>query len=271
MKLKHNKKRNTAFLYEVLIRHLTKSIFEQNESKKINISNIIKNHFRKGSLLREELDVYNLVITKDRHGYHVAEKLIFEAKRAFAKIDKEKLFKEQTDVIKAINSSLGKDAYTVFIPNYKNLATVQQIFNDKTPIKTRVLLEAKIIHNLCAEENVGEDKMSPINNIVYKTFAKNFNKHYADLLSEEQKNLLNKYINSFSDNGLGLKIYLNEEVIRLREALKAALKKENILLQEDISGKIKEVLGVMDNFKKQEVDEKMIDKILKIQGLVREI
>ena len=133
MKLKHNKKRNTAFLYEVLIRHLTKSILEQNEDNKNKVSEIIKKYFRKGSLLREELEIYKLVITDERHGYHVAEKLIFEAKKAFVQMDKERLFQEQTAVIKAINVALGKDAYSVFVPNYKSLATVQQIFNDQTP------------------------------------------------------------------------------------------------------------------------------------------
>ena len=271
MKLKHNKKRNTAFLYEVLIRHLTKSILEQNEDNKNKVSEIIKKYFRKGSLLREELEIYKLVITDERHGYHVAEKLIFEAKKAFVQMDKERLFQEQTAVIRAINVALGKGAYSVFVPNYKSLATVQQIFNDQTPIKTRVLLEAKIIHNLCDEKSVEESKMSSVNNIVYKTFVKNFNKQYGGILLEEQKDLLGKYINSFSDNGIDLKIYLSEEVCRLRSLVEASLKKEEVLLQEEATEKIKEVLSVIDGFKQQEVNEEMVEKILKIQSLVKEI
>ena len=41
-KLKHNKKRNTAFLYEALIREATKSILEQDQVKKTTILNIVK-------------------------------------------------------------------------------------------------------------------------------------------------------------------------------------------------------------------------------------
>ena len=42
MKLKHNKKRNTAFLYEILVRQLTKSIIDKNnDEKKMRIKWII--------------------------------------------------------------------------------------------------------------------------------------------------------------------------------------------------------------------------------------
>jgi len=271
MKLKHNKKRNTAFLYEILIRHLTSSILEQNERKKEKVSKIIRKHFRKGSLLREELEIYKLMITEDRHGYHVAEKLIFEAKKAFSRMNKENLFVEQTGVIKAINIVLGKGAYSVFVPNYKSLATIQQIFNDQTPIKTRVLLEAKIIHSLCDQQSVEGKKMSSVDNIVYKTFVKNFNSHYGEVLFQEQKDLLGKYINSFSDNGLELKIYLNDEVVRLKNLIEASLKKEEVPLQEEVVEKIKKVLTVIDELKQQEVDQEMVERILKIQSLVKEI
>ena len=36
--MKHNKKRNTAFIYETLTRELTKSIIEKDTDKKNNIS-----------------------------------------------------------------------------------------------------------------------------------------------------------------------------------------------------------------------------------------
>ena len=51
MKLKHNKKRNTAFLYETLIRGLTKAIVEKNKELKDELVSILKEHFEKNSLL----------------------------------------------------------------------------------------------------------------------------------------------------------------------------------------------------------------------------
>ena len=40
--MKHNKKRNTAFLYESLVKELTKSVVRQLSERKIKIVQIIK-------------------------------------------------------------------------------------------------------------------------------------------------------------------------------------------------------------------------------------
>ena len=56
MKTKHNKKRNTAFLFESLVRELTKSIVFSKPEKTKKIKNIIKEHFSKGSALARELE-----------------------------------------------------------------------------------------------------------------------------------------------------------------------------------------------------------------------
>ena len=271
MKLKHNKKRNTAFLYEVLVRHLTKSILDQDLGKKNTISNLIKVHFRKGTSMREELDIYKAITMDRRLSYHMAERLLFEAKRSYSKINQDELFQEQSQLIKKINQALSKEAYSVFIPNYKNIASIQQIFNDHVPIKTRMLLEEKAIRNLTLECSLSQSKLSTVDSIVYRTFVKKFNKRYGDSLLEEQKTLLGKYISSFTDNGLELKIFLNEEVGRLKTLVEDSLKKEEVVLQGQLANKIKEVLSIIENFKNQEIDQDMVERVLKIQSLVREI
>ena len=58
MKLKHNKKRNTAFLYETLMRELTKSILSKDANNKRSLIKIIKEHFGKDSILIKELRLY---------------------------------------------------------------------------------------------------------------------------------------------------------------------------------------------------------------------
>ena len=58
MKLKHNKKRNTAFLFEVLVRELTKSVIQKKSDYGVKISRIVKEHFGKGTLLNKELEIY---------------------------------------------------------------------------------------------------------------------------------------------------------------------------------------------------------------------
>ena len=48
MRLKHNKKRNTAFVYEALVRELTQSVVKNNKNKQNKIVSIIKEHFSQG-------------------------------------------------------------------------------------------------------------------------------------------------------------------------------------------------------------------------------
>ena len=62
MKAKHNKKRNTAFLYEVLIKELTKTIVEKDPERKKVTSAILKEHFRKGTPLGQELILYKTLV-----------------------------------------------------------------------------------------------------------------------------------------------------------------------------------------------------------------
>ncbi len=59
MKLKHNKKRNTAFLYESLIKEFTIAIIKKDNERQDTIKNILKEFFSKNKPLKKELDIYN--------------------------------------------------------------------------------------------------------------------------------------------------------------------------------------------------------------------
>jgi hypothetical protein len=47
MRFKHNKKRNTAFLYESLLKEMSKSIVKKDENRKKRILSILKEFFSK--------------------------------------------------------------------------------------------------------------------------------------------------------------------------------------------------------------------------------
>ena len=123
IKVKHNKRRNTAILYETLMRELTKSVLNKDISRRKEILSIIKEHFNKNTFLGKELECYrSLSETNDMEPY-TAEKLICEIRNVHAYLNEKKLDLEKSALIKKINKDLGKDVFTNFIPNYKNLAT----------------------------------------------------------------------------------------------------------------------------------------------------
>jgi len=269
---KHNKKRNTAFLYEALIKELTKTIVARDDERKEVIVALVKENFSFEGEMGKELECYrNLLETYDLNG-NAAEKLIYLVKEAYSQIDKEKLFAEQTKLINVVNKALGAEVFSNFVPNYKDLATVYQIFNNKGPLKSRVLLEENLVTRITsAPEVASESLLKPVDNLVYSTFVKKFNEKYSGTLLESQQTLLSTYILSFTDNGIDLKTFMNEEVRRLKDVLSEALRAEEVESDPTMLQKTKAVLALLETFGQKRIDNGMIKKVLKTQQLVSEI
>ena len=60
--MKHNKKRNTAFLYECLIRELTKAIIKEDKGQQSVVKSILREFFSTGKPLRQELNLYSSIL-----------------------------------------------------------------------------------------------------------------------------------------------------------------------------------------------------------------
>ena len=271
MRLKHNKKRNTAFVYEALIRELTKSVVKNNKHKQNKIVSIMKEHFAQGTELSKELDVYKSIYETKDIEKRIAEKIIVEAKEKYSGLNKGSIFKEQSALINKINKTLSKNIFNNFIPNYKNIATVYSIFQETLPIKDRVLLEENIVEQMSASVQARQEEQQPMDNIIYSTFVSKFNDEYSNKLNENQKELLTKYISSFSDNGLEMKYYLNEEIGSLKDKLQDCKNVPEISEDNSLKNKIDKVYSILDSYKEKEIDTDLIELVLKTQELVEEI
>jgi len=269
-KLKHNKKRNTAFLFEALVKELTKASIASDTDQRVAISKVLKKHFKKSGILFQELDLYRSVNEARDTDRITAERILLEAKRMYSTLSNDDIFSAQSALVDDINKEVGDSTYANFVPNYKNLATLSQIFSDGIRMKDRVLLENKIICNMI-KDNERPDQMHHISNLTYKTFTNKFNESYSEELHEEQKDLLSKYILSFVDNGLELKTYLNEEIGRLKEEVSSSKEAEEINTDTNMVQNTDKVLEMLESFAQEMVDEDQIRKILKIQDLVREV
>ena len=78
--MKHNKKRNTAFLYECLIRELTITIVRSDEVAKQKVINIVKENFSKGMILYEDLQLYKQLL-ETKTTKREASRFLFEVRR----------------------------------------------------------------------------------------------------------------------------------------------------------------------------------------------
>jgi hypothetical protein len=268
---RHNKKRNSAFLYEVVVREMARSIIGNNLEKKQYIAYLIREYFNSNTELSKELELYKTLNETQNLSPYVAEKLIQETKHEYKKINKQKLFIEQSKIISKINKNLSKNVFSNFVPNYKSLATISQIFNDETSVKNRVLLEAALLNKITNNYEENSGKQIPVTNLVYRTFIKKFNEKYNNSLLEEQKTLLHNYIMSFDDNGIQLKLFLNEELSRLKKIINESLTLEEVVSDSEMVNKTKKVLNLMEDFKNKPIDSEALIQILKIQNLVQEV
>ena len=268
MRHKHNKKRNTAFLYEVLVKELTKAVVSKNNGKKSAAVSIIRKHFKKGSTLDRDLQLYKSLSETTSVEKRVAEKILHEAHYQRKVISGEGLYDAQSELINDVNQELSPSVFGNFVPNYKYLATISQMFDETASIKSRVMLESNIIDKMSSD--AGVDNLQPISNLTYRTFAKKFNDAY-DGLHEEQKEILKRYVFSATDNGIALKTYLNEEIGRLRKAVIKSKKTREIKNDKSMLDNTDRVLEILNSFKDSKINEEQIRKVLKIQELAREV
>jgi hypothetical protein len=270
MKNKHNKKRNTAFIYEALVKEVTVAVLRDDADRKQQIVRLFKKHFGGDSLLHKELMCYRSLYENQGLDRQTSEKIMKEAKIARRLIDPEGLFKQQTELINDINKEVATSVFGNYVPNYRTLATIAQIFSDKLSPKNSVILENQIIENMAAEATTEEPSLD-IDKLVMKSFVEKFNAKYSDELLEEQKDLLSRYVSSFSDNALELKMFLNEEVGRLKARLSEAKSTKEFQADEAMLQRADTVLDKLDSLGQDIVSERILMTVMKTQKLVKEI
>jgi hypothetical protein len=269
MKTKYNKKRNTAFVFEVLIREGTSAILQGDHDRKNTVVKLIKKHFAPDSTLYKHLQCYQSLYETSGLDRNTCEKIMREAKLAHRVLDPHGLFVSQTDLINDVNKELEPSVFNNFVPNYKSLANIHKMFSTNVSPKNSVILEELVLEHMSRTEEAEEQV--EIDNVVVESFVEKFNTKYDNKLLTEQKQLLNLYISSFVDNSLELKMFLNEEIARLKSSLLESRSQEEIVSDESMVEKTEQVLELLENYKDTEADQNMLLTILKVQQLVGEI
>lgn len=269
MRTKYNKKRNTAFVYEVLIREGTSAILQGDHDRKNIVVKLIKKHFAADSILYKDLQCYQSLYETTGIEKETCQKIIKEAKLASRLLDTQGLFVSQTDLINDVNKELEPSVFNNFVPNYKSLANIYKMFSHNTDPKSAVILEELVLENMTRPNP--EENNAEVDSLVIESFVEKFNNKYEESLLTEQKTLLNLYISSFVDNSLELKMYLNEEISRLKKELNESKLKEEICSDEQMIEKTDLILEKLNTLKNGFADHDMLFTILKVQQLVGEI
>lgn len=270
---KHNKKRNTAFIYEALVREVVKQSIAKNKEKRNLAISLLKEFFNKNTLLYKDLQLYKSILETREVKEKIAFKILVEAKSVKSGIDKNVLFTEQSKIINKINKELSPEVFMNYVPTYKYLASVGMFFGDNLNPKQKVLLEEKILDYMTLNENkvtIKEEKK--VDNLVVKTFVKRFNSTYSKNLLTEQKELINHFINSADpEKKVEFQLYVDREIQRLKDVLVENQTSEEITKDTNINNKFNQVLGFLKSSNQQKLNENFILKIAQIQELVKEM
>mgnify|MGYP003654323074 FL=1 len=272
MRFKHNKKRNPAFIFEALTREFAKATLNKDAAYGQKIRKVIKEVFNKNKLMYKELKLYKAILETREVDFITAEKILYEVRRAYSTFNNKELHDEHTEAIHTINHELTPSMFQNYVSNYKNLATAYQIFHeDDINVKNKVLLEKKIVQSMVVKNEKEIEEQEPLDEVVIKTFIKKFNKTFGSLLTE-QKTLISKYMGSLDADDTELRLFINEELGRLKEKLKEHLTIEEFKTDESMAEKAMVVLGLLEDFKNNR-DYKKADLvlILRTQDLVKEI
>ena len=271
MKFRHNKKRNPAFIFEALTREFAKAKLHKDQEKLNRVKRVMQEVFNKDGLLYKQLRLYKALTETRDVDYITAEKIIAEVHRVFSTFDKKALYDEQTTAIHKINHELAPTVFNHYVSNYKSLASAYQMFNDNTiGVKDRVLLERKIIQEMVSP-SVDQKEEEPVDELVVKMFIKKFNNTFGKLMTE-QKTLISKYMGSLEDDDTELKIFVNEELERLKEELKENMEIEEFQTDSSMKSKVEQVYNLLEEFReKRNLQKDDLVFILKTQQLVKEI
>jgi hypothetical protein len=277
---RHNKKRNSALLYEFPIRHISKCLVEANKDEANKALAISKKYFAEGTALRRELDLFSAILKTNVRSKDSAQKILNAVCESASRMNVRLMDEQKSKLIREINYTLNPAVYDYKIPNYTIYASIQTVLNEarnknkSLDIVSKVKIEESILEHLTRNAETQEDllKVNPnYSNAVYKFLIQRFDKKYEGKINENQKKLLMKYaVYLISNNNQQLKEYLATEINRIKLGLKS-VKDESIRKDSDIMKKIGECYSKFSTFGVDDLNDQKILEVLQYQRLVEEV
>lgn len=280
-KLKHNKIKNTAILFELLTRQITADVLA---GKKTASVDIVKEFFNEKTELGKELQLYRLLSEKHFKTETKANELVNVVVKSRQRLSNSKLRNEKYNLISKINENYtASDFFNGRIRNYKLLASIYNLFQSETlnenfnaeeVINSKFTILEHIVNKKISGSSLKNQVIKEYNKtdkdlrlLTYKILVDKFNKKYKNL-DESQKDLLKKYINNISNTN-----YMKDFVINEVKKVKNTLNEHSDLVSDKVTKiKLVEAINQLKNLTKGKVvTEKQVLKLMRYYELVKEI
>ena len=275
MKIKHSKYKNTGILFELLTRQITSDTISGGDNKALTI---LKKYFNSKSELLKEYKIYNALSTKKYKDENKATILVDTLIEAHSKLNKSQLRREKYNLIKELKSTYDiNNFFKAKITNYKIMASIFNITENKDAsplsiVDTKVKLvehitktDKSIKKSIVVENYNKQDKNTRL--LTQKILLEKFNEKYKGL-GENQKTLLQEYVNAVSDSP-ALKTYINSEIKKVKKQL---TKYSSKVTDDVIKIKLNETKNLIKPLcKKSFVHDDNVSNLLNYYELVNEL
>lgn len=231
MKVKHSKFKNTAILFELLVKQITQEVLS-NTNKNLS-EKIIKEFFNSKKELAKELKLYNWIVKERFSNNDDAKLFLQEVVEERKKLDESKLAKEKYNLIKTIKETYELEKFlSSNLQNYKLLASIYKVFESKIngrKVEIRDFIDSNntILEHITATKphSKPQDKLyeefkkqsEDLRLLTYKLLIENFNSKYSNL-DDSQKGLLREFINNVSNTSTFSK-FVTEETKKVLTSL----------------------------------------------------
>ena len=279
--VKHNKIKNTAILYELLSRQITVDVL--NDTKSPKSVKLFKEFFNKNTELGKEYELYSILLEKKYKSDVHASQLVEAVVKSRRKLSNRRLNNEKYNLIKTIKENYDiKEFFNTRLPNFKIMASVYKLFGTETgkedfgPVERTdsvITITEHIVQNTTKTnkkakmvEEFGQQGKD-LRLLSYQLLVDKFNAKYKSL-NENQRNLLKQYINNVSNTN-SLKEFIDNEVVKIKKALKSLLPKVNEKITQI---KLSEAIDYTDNATKGKiVKDKHVVALMRYYELIKEI
>lgn len=273
-KLKHSKFKNTGILFELLVRQIAADTLADKNSLSLEI---IKTHFKRGTELTKELNLYHTLQKETFDTQYKAQEFVNIVLEQRTNLNESILRKQKYNLIKSIKESYKIDDFFKYrVNNYKELASTYKLFEFTQEISPKEWVDCKntIFENIVnKKEQLVEEKLNEeytnqpkeIRLLAYKFLVDSFNEKYSSL-NLEQKTILRTYINNI-DNSEKLRKYVISEVKKLKTQFSKTIVSDKI-----VSIKLNETINLMENIMTSKViSETQVLSLLRYHELLQEV
>jgi len=204
MSKSHNKKRNTALLYEFLIRTISSALVEGDKKKSSIALKVLRRYYKPGTQLYKEFRLFNALIKTTVSSDSVASTILSEARSAAGSIDIGALDREKSLLIRSINHMIkDENFYDQPIAEYRLYATIQTLLNEwRKPTGHADIVSLATYENQLREWLLSEkkkedhtliDETPGTTRLLMKVMMKKLNEKYSANLNDDQREIIKAY------------------------------------------------------------------------------